>query len=164
MAEPGSPRQPPQYRPFRVAAYSLHIALSGFVAIAVIISTFQSACSTPRVKRQPDQALPVAECLAQADALWAELDQKRQGLAGNQPASKADHAWAKFRLDWLQRHRMVEARCAGEGERAILSDVYRRLDHAMDLYTTHAVQYSGEVGPSVDKLKAALQQAHGVLP
>jgi len=56
-------------------------------------------------------------------------------------------------VEWLNGLRQAQASCA---EDALRRDVFDRLETLENLYTTSAVQYSGEMGPAVDAFRRAL--------
>jgi hypothetical protein len=70
-----------------------------------------------------------------------------------QPAAEASLRWTSFRVEWLNGLRQAEASCA---EDALRRDVFGQLETLENLYTTSAVQYSGEMGPAVDDFRRAL--------
>lgn len=154
------PRRDP-LRPFRVAMYGFYLAVVGTFSLLIIVSVVKSVIAmTPGHRRQSDVVLSERECFQKAEQLWNELEKERQALASHTPATTADDVWAEFRVKWLERHRQAASMCALDSRaRARLREVFLRLDKAMDLYTTHAVQYSGEVGPTADALKQALNDA-----
>lgn len=153
--------RPEKLRRFRIAAYAVYLAVVGLFCTLLIVSVVRSVIAmTPRRLPGSDKVLTVPECVAAGEKLWAELDGRRQMLGAQVPAHDADIAWARFRVEWLQRHREAESMCAVDSKsRASLKAMFSKLDRVMDLYTTHAVQYSGEIGPSVDALRAAIEAA-----
>jgi hypothetical protein len=44
-------------------------------------------------------------------------------------------------------------------ERAALARLFVQLEHLEDLYTTSAVQFSGEIGPALDSFRRSLEAA-----
>jgi hypothetical protein len=150
-----------RFRPFRVAVYSVFIAVILVFSLAITVSTVRSAIEmTPRHQPEASVVLTVRECADLAEALWKELEQGRQGLSKEGQAKTADQRWTGFRVEWMQRHRRAESTCAVESSsRTALKKVFTRLDKAMDLYTTHAVQYAGEVGPTIDTLREEIDGA-----
>ncbi|MFZ5471769.1 MAG: hypothetical protein ACOZIN_20260 [Myxococcota bacterium] len=161
MAGTDKPERDPRFKPYRVAMYAVYLAFVGTFSSLVIVSVVRSVrAMTPGRQPSIEEVLTVPECLDRAQELWEELDARRAALTQDAPASQADEAWATFRVKWLTNQRQAEADCAvGWRDRAQLRQVFRRLDQAMDLYTTHAVQYAGEVGPTVDAFRAALKVA-----
>ncbi|QRO01717.1 hypothetical protein JRI60_23180 [Archangium violaceum] len=155
------PRKDPRFRPFRVAAYGLYIAVVSVFCLAIIISVTRSvAAMTPEKKPPADQVLSYRECLDAADSLWKQLESEREVLVRTSPARKVDQEWMRFRTSWLQQFRDREAQCALQSrDRVGLKDVFRRLEAVQDLYNIHAVQYAGEVGGEVDALHAAFSAA-----
>lgn len=151
-----------RFRPFRAAAYSIYlVAIFGF-SLLIIVNVFRSVFAmSPGHLPPSDQTLSVRECLQTAESLWQELETHRVGLAAQRPVREADAAWSKFRIGWLERERQAESRCALESHsRRGLNDVFGKINHLMDLYTTHAVQYAGEIGGAVDDLRESLEAAH----
>lgn len=103
--------------------------------------------------------------MERAERLWAELDAQRQGLSSRVPTRDAEQDWSQFRIQWLNVFRDIEAQCALDSRsRAPLKRVYERLDHLQDLYTTHAVQFAGEVGGAIDAFRQAVQAVKSELP
>lgn len=148
-------------RKFRIGAYATYLVVVGGFSLLVIISVIRSVSAmTPRRLPTRDRVLSMRECLEWAERLWSELEGRRKGLSARAPAEEADNAWTEFRVKWLERHRQTEAMCAVSAEgRSALRPVFARLDRLMDLYTIHAVQFAGELGPTVDSLKTALEVA-----
>ena len=67
-----------------------------------------------------------------------------------------------FRVEWLDRLRQAERSCGVDApDRRELADLFRQLEHLEDLYTTSAVQYSGEVGPALERFRVMLARARG---
>ena len=65
-----------------------------------------------------------------------------------------------FRVEWLDRLRQAERSCGVDApDREDLAGLFRQLEHLEDLYTTSAVQYSGEVGPALDRFHRMLTAA-----
>ncbi len=155
------PRKDPRFRPFRAAAYGVHIALSMVVSLWVIVSVGRNVASmTPERLPASEPALTFRECLDAAQGLWTELERERETLVRTTPASDMDQKWMDFRTKWLKGLRQQESRCAlGSRERAELRAVFQRLEQVQDLYSIHAVQYAGEVGGAVDSLHEAFSTA-----
>jgi hypothetical protein len=157
------PRRDSRFRPFRAAAYGVHIALSTAFSVWLIVNVGRSvAAMTPEPKPPAEQILSFRECVDAAQALWTELEFQREQLVrgSDTPARKVDVEWMRFRTAWLERMRERESQCAlGSRERAELRQVFRQLERVQDLYTIHAVQYAGEVGGAVDSLQDAFDLA-----
>ncbi len=153
-----------RYRPFRAAAWGLYllvaIVFSGAITINVVRSTL---AMTPERPPPSTELLTPDACLGVARALLVELDARRNGLSDPPDAGevrRVDAAWTSFRIEWLTRHNEANSRCSGDGpDRAGLKQIFKGLDSLMDLYTTHAVQFAGEVGPTLDQLRADLRAA-----
>ena len=140
----------PRLRPFRAAAYGIHTTVAAAFCIFITWNVLRSVKSMtpPRVSPVAGVELPVAECVTRAQDLWQVLEGRRQAL-GTQLDS-----WASFRVEWLKRLRTLQAECStGSGNRAQVSRVLQDLERLEDLYTTHAVQYVGEIGPSLEQFR-----------
>ncbi len=163
MSVPAPQKDPrdPRYRPFRAAAYGLHIAVSTVLSLWIIVSVSRSvAAMTPERQPPSSEVLSYRECLEAAQELWRDLEAERETLVRTQPARDVDQQWMRVRTAWLERLRAREAQCALKSrERAPLQAVFQRLEQVLDLYTIHAVQYAGEVGGPVDTLQAAFSTA-----
>ena len=141
--------------------YALYVAVvaafSALVGISVVRSVVQMS---PRAHQASGDLLPVAHCVSEAESLWRALDDERKEFTRSQPARSVDEEFSHFRVEWLRRLRDLQGRCVADApERRPLREVFRRLEQVQDLYTTHAVQYAGEVGPAVDALLAAMARA-----
>ena len=157
MSEPG-PKSDPRFRPFRAAAWAVYlvfaVTLSGLVIVSVARSV--AAMSPPRPTTQ-GASLGEAECRAEAHRLFADLEAHRQQFAGAAEVRRVDAEWTRFRREWMNALRAVEGRCGvAEAGREPLAALFGQLERVADLYTTHAVQFAGEVGPSLDALKRQL--------
>lgn len=151
----------PRFRPFRVAMYGLYLVIVVGFSLLVIVSVVRSVGKmTPKSPPPSEAVLTVPECLDRAQALWNELDDHRKQFSQTDRAVSVDRQWVVFRVDWLKRLKEAEAVCAAYSRgREQYRKVFEALDQLMDLYTTHAVQYAGEVGPAVDKFRASLSEA-----
>jgi hypothetical protein len=156
-SDPGDPR----FRNFRIAMYAFYVAVVGVFSTFVSISVVRSVVAmSPRAVGSPGALLSPRQCVAEAETLWRLLEDERKEFTRSQPARSVDEEFSRFRVEWLRRFRELEGRCvANAPERQPLGDVFRRLERVQDLYTTHAVQYAGEVGPAVDALLAAMARA-----
>jgi hypothetical protein len=151
----------PRYRRFRAAAYGLYIALVSVFSLMIIVSVTRSiqAMTPPRLP-PAEPTLSVRECLDGAQQLWRDLEREREALVNLSPARSVDQEWMVYRTGWLKQLRERESHCALEShERPLVKAVYTRLEHVLDLYTIHAVQYAGEVGGAVDSLHDAFAAA-----
>ncbi|MBL8949640.1 MAG: hypothetical protein JNK82_02610 [Myxococcaceae bacterium] len=163
MAEPKPELAPEKlvarYRPYRVAVWAVYFVVLLFFAGSITVSVIKSVLEMSPDHRPPaPSALSADECLTRARALWVELDEHRKAMSTQAEVRRVDaEYWPQFRLDWLERHRAAEADCAvGSAGRENLKEAFKRLEQAMDLYTTHATQFAGEVGPTLDELKRVL--------
>ncbi len=146
--------------------YVAYVAICATFCGLVIFSVVRSVLEmSPRRRSDSDVTLSVRECVENANALWGDLEQHRKDLTTNNPAATADQTWSSFRVSWLRQLRELDAQCATRAQaREPLRTLFKRLEQVMDLYTTHAVQYAGEVGSAVDKLRAAFDAARAQLP
>jgi len=153
-----------KYRPYRGLAYGLYLVVAVTFSLAITINVVRSTLAmTPAPPPPSTVQLSADECVKIARALWTELDQRRNGLSDPPDAGsvrRVDVDWTHFRIQWLTRHNEAASRCAGEGpERAQVKRIFKGLDAVMDLYTTNAVQFAGEVGPTLDALRKDLKEA-----
>ncbi|XXF75000.1 hypothetical protein P2318_18175 [Myxococcaceae bacterium GXIMD 01537] len=155
------PRKDPRYRPFRAAAYGVHIAVSTVFSLWIIVNVSRSvAAMTPERQPPAPTLLSYRECLDAAQDLWADLEREREKLVRTQPARDVAEEWMRARTAWLERVRAREAQCGLKSrDRVLLQAVYQRMERVLDLYTIHAVQYAGEVGHGVDALQDAFEAA-----
>jgi hypothetical protein len=160
VAPSGDPKDP-RFLRYRAAMYGLFIVVSTLFSLLIIVSVVRSVWAmSPAALPPSERTLTFRECLDAADRLWRDLDGRRQQLTQQNPLRSADAAWYAFRLEWLDRYRDSEAECALEShDRAQLKRLYGQLAYLMDLYTTSAVQYDGQVGPTVDAFRAAMAEA-----
>jgi hypothetical protein len=149
-----------RYRPFRALALSAYLVVVVVFCGMVIVSVVRSVLEmTPRRPLDVSERLGPKECAARALGLYDELEARRQGLSGVQPASEASVGWTRFRVEWLNRLRQAEASCEVDAPgREDVARVFRRLENLEDVYTTSAVQYSGETGPAVDAFRRAMSR------
>lgn len=157
MAE-SAPKKDPRFRNYRVAMYALYIAVVSAFSLIVILSVVKSVIRmSPSRAPDTDTVLTPHECLERAEALWKDLDTRRRDITSTGPAKRVDEQWMAFRLDWMTRFRSVESQCALESKnRPELKKLFGRLEQVNDLFTTHSVQYAGELGPAVDELQGTL--------
>lgn len=151
-------------RPFRGLAWGVYLVVAVVFSLAITINVVRSTLAmTPERPPPSTEKLPVAACVAVAKELLAELDARRNALSDPPDGGavrRVDADWTRFRIDWLIRENEAESRCTSDTpEREHLVNVFKDLDKLMDLYTTHAVQFAGEVGPTLDALRLDLQQA-----
>ena len=138
--------------------------LAAVFSLAITVNVVRSTLAMTPARPPPATSLLSAEeCVAIARALWGELDQHRNSLSDPPDAGsvrRVDLDWTQFRINWLTRQNEAASRCSGEGaDRLALKRVFKDLDAAMNLYTTHAVQFAGEVGPTLDALRIDLKAA-----
>jgi hypothetical protein len=154
-------RRDPRYRRFRIAAYALYLAVVvGFCGMLIVSVVRSVIAMTPRVTSGGPRVLTVQECVDQASALWQELDTQRQQLSREVPAKTTDEKWSRFRVRWLGRLRETQSLCALDSRaRRPLRRAFESLEHLQDLYMTHAVQFAGEIGPTLDEFRSALDAA-----
>lgn len=160
MARPATKARNARYRPFRAFAVGVYLVVVVGFSVLVILSVVRSVLKmTPRRPLDVSERLTPRECHARALSLYEDLESHHQGLSAVTPAAEASDRWTNFRVEWLNRLRQAEASCAVDvpGREAV-ARVFRRLENLEDLYTTSAVQYSGEMGPAVDAFRRALDR------
>jgi hypothetical protein len=152
MARP-TPVRDPRYRPFRMAVLGVYLVVVSLFCVLITASVARSVqAMSPR--REPVRTAKLAPeaCVERASALLDEMEARRRALTGITPASRADTSWMSFRVEWLERLRQSERSCGVDApDRKEIAKLFRQLEHLEDLYTTSAVQYSGEIGPALDR-------------
>lgn len=151
----------PRYRPFRAAMWALYLTVAVGFSLLVTVSVYTSVREmTPSFPQTVGRPLSAADCVTEARTLFAELEARRQGLASEPRPTESDLAWTKFRVEWLNRERGLEARCSPKEQgREKLEAMFARLNRVLDLYTTSAVQFAGALGPSVEELRQSFDEA-----
>ncbi len=151
-------RADPKFRTFRVVTLAVYLTFSVGFSSLIIWSVFRSVIAmTPGAAAATNERLTEAECGAQLSTLFDELDGRRRHASVEPNASDSDLRWGHFRTDWLTRLKALQSRCeVNDPSRAKLKVAFERLDHLLDLYTVQAVQFAGEIGPSLDAAKTAL--------
>jgi hypothetical protein len=155
----------PRFRPYRVAVLSVYLVLAVGFSLTTLVCTFKSVLEmTPARPSKIGGTLPVRECVDGAWRMWLQLDDHRKGVSGITPARTADADWSRFRVQWLRELREMQARCVSDsGDRKDLEAIFKRLEKLQNLYMTSAVQYAGEIGPSVDSLQADVRRVQATL-
>jgi hypothetical protein len=138
--------------------YGLYLLVVCSFAILVIKSVVSSTLAmSPKVPALEGQALGLKACLGQAESLWHRLDARRRTFSDADGGIALERDWERFRVEWLRSLRATESRCGTEsGQRKKLARVFKALERVEDLYTTSAVQYSGEIAPAVAKFRKAI--------
>ncbi|HVP59799.1 MAG TPA: hypothetical protein VMT11_04550 [Myxococcaceae bacterium] len=156
-----APVRDPRYRPFRVAVLAVYLVVVSVFCILITASVFRSVqAMSPRREPIRTATLDREACAERASALLDEMEGHRRALTGITPASLADTTWMSFRVEWLDRLRQAERSCGVDApERHDLAELFRQLEHLEDLYTTSAVQYSGEIGPALDRFHRMMARA-----
>jgi hypothetical protein len=162
MARP-APVRDPRYRPFRMAVLGVYLVVVSLFCILITASVARSVLAmSPRREPVRTAALGPSACVERASALLDEMEARRRALTGITPASRADTSWMAFRVEWLDRLRQSERSCGVDApDRKEIAALFRQLEHLEDLYTTSAVQYSGEIGPALDRFHRMVAEAHG---
>jgi len=143
-----------RYRPFRAVALGAYLVVvltfSGLVIFSVVRSVLDM---TPHQRLNAGEKLSAQQCAARAQELYEMLEARRQGLSSVEPAADASLRWTAFRVAWVNGLRQAQASCT---EDSLGREVFSRLETLENLYTTAAVQYSGEMGPAVDAFRREL--------
>ena len=150
-----------RYGPYRAAAWGLYTVFAVIFSLAITVNVVRSTLAmTPKRPPAAVSLLDPAQCTSAARALWSELDARRKMMSEARPVRAVDVTWTHFRIDWLIRAHEAESRCTGDNpDRKPQKAIFKKLNTLMDLYTTHAVQFAGEVGPTLDDLTAELDAA-----
>ncbi|MFN0064496.1 MAG: hypothetical protein ACKVPX_18490 [Myxococcaceae bacterium] len=142
------------HRPFRAAAYAVHATVVAAFCVVVIWSVVRSVrAQTPQRPAVVAASRSVSSCVEVALVLFQDLDEHRRALS-NVPdrAVSADASWNAFRVEWVARLRRLEAECRTK-ERTELNAVLNDLEWLEGLHTTHAAQYAGEIGPTLERFE-----------
>lgn len=160
MPRPPTSRDP-RYRPYRVAVLTVYLVVVSAFSLLVTVSVARSVrAMTPRREPVRTATLDREACTARAAELYGALEDRRRALAAVSPASRADGSWMSFRVEWLDRLRQAERSCGVDAaDRGDLARLFQQLEHLENLYGTSAVQYSGEVGPALDRFHRMLAAA-----
>ena len=161
MSAPNPPSKDPRYRPFRMAVYAVYFGAATVFCVLVLISVLRSIdAMTPDPQPPRSPMYSVDACLDGAGALFDELEEARKALGDGGEARRAAARWTDFRIQWLTRMRTLEAHCAIESpSRPGMEPVFRDLRRLAEAYSTHAVQYAGEVGRIVERLHRRIETA-----
>jgi len=151
----------PRYRPYRAAMWAIYLVVAVGFSLLVTVSVWMSVREmTPSFPETVAQPLDAAACVVEARKLFDELEARRQGLALEEKPSESDLRWTRFRVEWLNRERGLEARCSPhQPGREKLEVMFARLNRVLDLYTTSAVQFAGALGPYVEELRQSFVDA-----
>lgn len=170
LAEKKTDPKDPRFRRFRQAAYGLYLVVVVTVCAWLIISVYRSTYDMTFGHPAPaEKTISVKECVDGANGLFSDLEAERKKMS-DPKVSEADQRWLAFRKAWIGRYRTLEAQCALESHnRESVKVLFKELEKISDLYLTHAVQFAGEVGPTVDGFRERLTElrkdpAFGKLP
>ena len=155
-----NPRDP-RFARYRLATLSAYLVLTIVFSGLIIWSVFSQVFFRPEPPAPaPGPALTIAQCSANARALFDELDSRRRAVSTEPDVSNADARWVDYRSDWLRRNKQLEAQCdLGEPSRAKLKAAFKHLGNLASVVTVNVGQFAGEVGPSLDATRASLDQA-----
>jgi hypothetical protein len=161
VARPAAQPADPRYRPFRIGAYAIYLAVVGWFSVVLTVSVVRSVLAmTPRRDPVQTATLDLSTCVGRASALFEEMEERRRAITAAPAVSRAAVSWTAWRVEWLNRLRQAESSCGvGAADRAELGRLFGQLEHLEDLYTTSAVQTSGEIGPALDRFRRALEAA-----
>ncbi len=150
-------RQDPRFRRFRVASLAVYLVLTFAFSSMIIWSVFRSVFAMTPKAPQTTTVSTVSKCASDARGLFEALETRHRELLGEPNVAASDVRWAEFRLGWLTRLKEVEAGCdLSDPSREKLKAALRQMNHVLDLYTVHAVQYAGEIGPTLDATRILL--------
>jgi len=145
----------PRFRPYRRGMLGLYLVLTVVFCLHLIVSVFRSTGEmTFSPAGEAHAPRPDAECAAGLRTLWGELEVQR-GEMSSPSALAADQRFLSFRAQWFPRFRALEASCVPG--RPAQGELFRALEKLADLYTTLAVRYAGEAGPTVEGLRMGLE-------
>lgn len=166
MAKGTSPRDS-RFKSFRTAAYGIYIVVVAVFSSLLIFSVFKSVAQmSPRAADSAEKQLTGRECVDGVERLWRSLDGRRRAFTDAKQPTEIDADFARFRTGWMKELRALESRCAVESRsRVALKQLFGRMQKLQSLYTTHSVQFAGELAPEVERftegLRAARKEAQG---
>ena len=151
----------PRFARYRLATLTGYLALtvvfSGLIIWSVFRQVFFTQGPMPPVA---GLVLSAAECSANARTLFDELDARRRAISTAPDVSNADGRWVAGLAEWQRRNKQLQAQCElQDPSRANLRSAFKQLDHLASLFTVNVGQLVGEVGPTLDATRAALDQA-----
>lgn len=150
----------PRFARYRLAMLALYLVMTIGFSVLIIWSVFRSVLAMSPATPVAGPTLSVAECSSKARGLFDELDARRRAVSSEPDVTHADLRWNAFRLDWLGRSHQLESQCdLEEPSRAKLQAAFKQLDHSMELMTVNVGQFAGEVGPSLEAIRVALDDA-----
>jgi hypothetical protein len=159
-ASAGQPEDPkdPRFRAYRAFTLGVYLVLTIIFCGLIIFSVYRSVLRmTPERPNVGGEVQSEAECLRGANQLFTELEGQRKTQGEQADVTHSDQRFLEFRVQWLTRKRVLEAKCALDSREKV-KDAFDSLDRVLDLYTTASVQFSGAVGPSVDSFKQTVAQ------
>lgn len=161
-------KNPPEYRPFRLALWALYISAALFIVATLAVNGFFLARERMGVGGEPAaveavDAAALTACMGELQVLHAELNAQMNQTLGSQPARTGRLQWEDWSPGWRTRLLAVGARCrleTGDVPAAkAIKEAYDRLGLLHRHYTTLAVQFSKEIGPHSEKLFKAMESA-----
>ena len=157
------PRKDPRFRPFRAAAYGVHILVSAIFCLWIIVNVSRSVAAMTPERLPPAGRIrcsPSGSAWMARRPLWTDLETQRETLVRTAPASSVDQEWMRFRTAGCSACASARAGVlSSPASEQSCARCIQRLEEVQDLYTIHAVQYAGEVGGAVDALQAAFDAA-----
>lgn len=153
MNAPAADPKDPRFRTFRALLLGVYLVFTIGFSLLIIFSVYRSVLRMTPDRLPPGEVQSEADCLKDARSLFGELEgrRKQQGLEAD--VQHSDQRFLQFRVEWLKRKRAIESHCA-LANRENVREAFSSLDRVLDLYTTASVQFSGAVGPTVDKFKS----------
>jgi hypothetical protein len=161
-------KNPPEYRAFRFAAWSLYFVATAFACGCLLVSVYSGARERMGQASAvaPVEAVDVSAlrgCMHDLDALHAELTEQLDFIRTTPRATQLAGSWEKWSPGWRQRLIATGARCRltrGDVPGAsALKAAYDRLGSLHGHYTTLVTQFAKEIGPISERLQAAMEAA-----
>lgn len=159
---------PVPHKRSRRVVLALYIAVALFICVSAAISTYQGAkrkmgSPPPPTPREKVDAKTLSGCMHELEVLSKELNRRLNDTLASWPARRSSVQWEDWSPAWRTKLLALDARCrlsqgdvSGTKE---LKAAYQRLSELHRHYTTLAVQFSKEIGPSADRLQAAMKRA-----
>jgi hypothetical protein len=161
---------PPKNRPLRIVLWTAYGVATIFFCACLYLGVYRGA--RERQGRAP-QLSPLAsvdaearrQCTRDLGALYRELNERLEATLLSRPARRSSAEWEQWSPSWRSRLLAAGARCRlqeGDAPGTLeLRRAFRELSEVHRHYTTLAVQYAKEIGPSTDELHQSMQRLGG---
>lgn len=152
MNAPANDPKDPRFRTYRAVSLGVYLVVTIGFSCLIIFSVYRSVLAMTPDRLPAAEQRSEADCLKDARTLFGELDGQRKLQGAEADVRHSDQRFLQFRIEWLKKKRAIESHCALDSRENVRA-AFSSLDRVLDLYTTASVQFSGAVGPTVDKFK-----------